>query len=140
MQLLCFRMEVHVFLFALETNMEEKKEDSAAAAAATTPTTADDPNAMPVPKIKHDWYQTEAFVIVTVLVKNLKKEDVKIDFTEKTVSIRDFVQPLQSSPFSTLLQLLFCHLHLLSFDSHWYLQIIVNLTSYLLYDPIHLLL
>lgn len=61
--------------------MEEKKEEAPAAAPATNATTH-----MPVPKIKHDWYQTEAFVIVTVLVKNLKQEDVKIDFTEKTVS------------------------------------------------------
>lgn len=74
--------------------MEGKKEDGGApvVAAASTATstatsdTASSPNVMPVPKIKHDWYQTEALVIVTVLVKNLKKDDVKIDFTEKTVS------------------------------------------------------
>lgn len=77
-----------LFVFTLGTNMEKKKEDHGTAAA--TSTVAISPDAMPVPKIKHDWYQTEAFVIVTVLVKNLKKEDVKIDFTEKTVSTRSF--------------------------------------------------
>lgn len=79
--------------FVLETSMEEKNKSSAPAAgdSATVPAAADSHNAMPVPKIKHDWYQTEAFVIVTVLVKNLKKEDVKVDFTEKTVSTECFL-------------------------------------------------
>ena len=61
--------------------MEEKKEVTPAVGAVANSSTD-----MPVPKIKHDWYQTEPFVIVTVLVKNLKQEDVKVDFTEKTVS------------------------------------------------------
>ncbi|XP_050686893.1 protein SGT1 homolog isoform X1 [Eriocheir sinensis] len=90
-----------------ETNMEEKNENSAPAAgdSTSTPTTADSHDAMPVPKIKHDWYQTEAFVIVTVLVKNLKKEDVKVDFTEKTASVS---APLPSgSEYSLELDL--CH-------------------------------
>ncbi|XP_045113407.1 protein SGT1 homolog isoform X2 [Portunus trituberculatus] len=84
---------------ANKTSMEEKKEEAAGDAAATAP------NEMPVPKIKHDWYQTEAFVIVTVLVKNLKQEDVKVDFTEKTVSVS---APLPSgSEYSLELDL--CH-------------------------------
>ena len=66
-----------------ETSMEENKDEAPAAG----DTAAAASNQMPVPKIKHDWYQTEAFVIVTVLVKNLKQEDVKVDFTEKTVSV-----------------------------------------------------
>lgn len=85
---------------ANEPSMEEKKEEVPAAAPATNATTH-----MPVPKIKHDWYQTEAFVIVTVLVKNLKQEDVKIDFTGKTVSVS---APLPSgSEYSLELDL--CH-------------------------------
>lgn len=39
---------------------------------------------MPTPKIKHDWYQTEAHVIVTVLAKNT--ENVKVVYGETTVS------------------------------------------------------
>ncbi|MPC24291.1 Protein SGT1 [Portunus trituberculatus] len=88
-----------IFHLPHETSMEEKKEEAAGDAAATAP------NEMPVPKIKHDWYQTEAFVIVTVLVKNLKQEDVKVDFTEKTVSVS---APLPSgSEYSLELDL--CH-------------------------------
>uniref|UniRef100_A0A0P4WE96 CS domain-containing protein n=1 Tax=Scylla olivacea TaxID=85551 RepID=A0A0P4WE96_SCYOL len=83
-----------------KTSMEEKKEEASAAATAVSAS-----NQMPVPKIKHDWYQTEAFVIVTVLVKNLKQEDVKVDFTEKTVSVS---APLPSgSEYSLELDL--CH-------------------------------
>lgn len=62
-------------------------------------------NTMPVPKIKHDWYQTETHVVITILVKNLKKEDVKVNFTDKTVSVS---APLPSgSEYS--LELDICH-------------------------------
>ncbi|XP_042233596.1 protein SGT1 homolog isoform X2 [Homarus americanus] len=65
----------------------------------------DTANIMPVPKIKHDWYQTESHVIITILIKNLKKDDVKVDFTEKTVSV---TAPLPSgSEYS--LELDICH-------------------------------
>ena len=40
---------------------------------------------MPVPKIKHDWYQTETHVIVTILAKNV--EDMKVVYGENTVRI-----------------------------------------------------
>ncbi|KYQ55409.1 Suppressor of G2 allele of SKP1 like protein [Trachymyrmex zeteki] len=40
---------------------------------------------MPVPKIKHDWYQTETYVIVTILAKNVK--DMKIAYGESTLSV-----------------------------------------------------
>ncbi|CAD6237279.1 GSCOCG00002229001-RA-CDS [Cotesia congregata] len=42
-------------------------------------------NQMPTPKINHDWYQTEAFVIVTVLAKNTS--NVKAQFGETTLSV-----------------------------------------------------
>jgi len=42
---------------------------------------------MPVPKIKHDWYQTETHVIITVIVKNQNKDLVSCDFTAKTLSV-----------------------------------------------------
>ncbi|XP_036397157.1 protein SGT1 homolog [Megalops cyprinoides] len=38
------------------------------------------------PRVKHDWYQTESQVIITVMVKNAKKEDVSIKFEEKEVT------------------------------------------------------
>lgn len=40
---------------------------------------------MPTPKIKHDWYQTEAFVMVIILAKNA--DNVKVAYSETTVSI-----------------------------------------------------
>jgi len=42
-------------------------------------------NEMPKPKIKHDWYQTETHVIVTILAKNT--EHVKVDYGESTLSV-----------------------------------------------------
>ncbi|KAJ8255592.1 hypothetical protein COCON_G00194560 [Conger conger] len=38
------------------------------------------------PQVKHDWYQTESHVIVTVMVKNVKKEEVSVKFEEKELS------------------------------------------------------
>lgn len=52
-----------------------------------TACTTQDPNAMPVPKIKHDWYQTDTHVVITILIKNMKKEDIKLDMSDTTVSI-----------------------------------------------------
>ncbi|XP_008213870.1 protein SGT1 homolog isoform X2 [Nasonia vitripennis] len=48
---------------------------------------ADEPakNEMPAPKIKHDWYQTETHVIVTVLAKNT--DNVKVVYGETTLSV-----------------------------------------------------
>ncbi|KAL0099313.1 hypothetical protein PUN28_020109 [Cardiocondyla obscurior] len=40
---------------------------------------------MPKPKIKHDWYQTETHVIVTILAKST--ENVKIVYGETTLSV-----------------------------------------------------
>eukprot|EP00058_Branchiostoma_floridae_P023678 XP_002609168.1 hypothetical protein BRAFLDRAFT_92541 [Branchiostoma floridae] len=34
----------------------------------------------------HDWYQTETHVIVTVMIKGLKKEDVQVDYDATTLS------------------------------------------------------
>jgi suppressor of G2 allele of SKP1 len=38
------------------------------------------------PKIKHDWYQTESHVIITILAKNMKQDGVKAEFGEESVS------------------------------------------------------
>ncbi|XP_072119603.1 protein SGT1 homolog isoform X4 [Mobula birostris] len=37
-------------------------------------------------KIKHDWYQTDSHVIITIMIKNANKDDVKVEFAEKSVS------------------------------------------------------
>jgi len=44
-------------------------------------------NEMPVPKIKHDWYQTETHVIVEVRIKKLKPEEVKVEFMPTSLSV-----------------------------------------------------
>ena len=36
---------------------------------------------------RYDWYQTQTHVIVTILLKNVKQEDMNIDIQEKSVSI-----------------------------------------------------
>ncbi|XP_038056178.1 protein SGT1 homolog [Patiria miniata] len=37
-------------------------------------------------KQKYDWYQTDSTVVITLLIKNSKKEDVQVDYTERAVS------------------------------------------------------
>lgn len=36
--------------------------------------------------LRHDWYQTESQVTITLMVKNVKKEDVSVTFKEKEVT------------------------------------------------------
>ncbi|XP_056411450.1 protein SGT1 homolog [Hyla sarda] len=38
-------------------------------------------------KFRHDWYQTESQVIVTVMIKNVPKEDVHMQFAERQFSL-----------------------------------------------------
>lgn len=37
--------------------------------------------------VKHDWYQTEVAVVITVLVKNLKQENLKVQFEPRNVKV-----------------------------------------------------
>ncbi|PWA17486.1 hypothetical protein CCH79_00011365, partial [Gambusia affinis] len=37
------------------------------------------------PPVKHDWYQTDSQVIVTVMAKNVPKDAVRVSFTEREV-------------------------------------------------------
>uniref|UniRef100_A0A8C6EKT4 Protein SGT1 homolog n=1 Tax=Microcebus murinus TaxID=30608 RepID=A0A8C6EKT4_MICMU len=37
-------------------------------------------------KIKYDWYQTESQVIVTLMIKNVQKNDVNVEFSAKELS------------------------------------------------------
>jgi suppressor of G2 allele of SKP1 len=41
----------------------------------------------PVAKIRHDWYQTETHVVITILAKNVDAEMTKVEIEEKNVSI-----------------------------------------------------
>jgi len=43
--------------------------------------------AMPLPKIKHDWYQTETHVIVEIRLKKMKNDDVKVEFCDSSLSV-----------------------------------------------------
>ncbi|XP_077869961.1 protein SGT1 homolog isoform X2 [Saccoglossus kowalevskii] len=46
------------------------------------------PQPQPVspPKIRHDWYQTEAQVVISIMIKNAKKDNVKVEYTDNTVT------------------------------------------------------
>jgi len=46
------------------------------------------PQAEPTPKIRHTWYQNDAYVYVTFYVKNMREEDVKVDFEESSLVVR----------------------------------------------------
>uniref|UniRef100_A0A1A8GKM1 SGT1, suppressor of G2 allele of SKP1 n=1 Tax=Nothobranchius korthausae TaxID=1143690 RepID=A0A1A8GKM1_9TELE len=52
----------------------------------TQPSSADMTPA--APPVKHDWYQTESQVIVTVMAKNVPKEGVRVNFAEKELCAR----------------------------------------------------
>ncbi|XP_071950292.1 protein SGT1 homolog [Antedon mediterranea] len=52
------------------------------------PVTAE-PKEIPMPPIekqRYDWYQTETHVVINVLIKNTKKDDVDVTYTDQTVS------------------------------------------------------
>ncbi|KAA0722276.1 Protein SGT1 -like protein [Triplophysa tibetana] len=36
--------------------------------------------------VKHDWYQTESLVVVTIMLKNAQKDDVSVDFDAKKLT------------------------------------------------------
>lgn len=37
--------------------------------------------------LRHDWYQTESQVTITIMLKNAKKEEVTVMFEEKEVTV-----------------------------------------------------
>lgn len=39
------------------------------------------------PKVRHEWYQSQTHVVVEVFLKNLKKEDVRVDLAEQHLDI-----------------------------------------------------
>jgi len=41
----------------------------------------------PSPKIRHEWYQTDSDVVVSIFVKNVRQEDLKVEFEENALSL-----------------------------------------------------
>ncbi|CAG4949531.1 unnamed protein product [Parnassius apollo] len=56
------------------------------------------------PKIKHDWYQTDAQVIVTILLKNAPSDKVKVHYGDRSVSVSSAI-PNSESEYSLELEL-----------------------------------
>ncbi|CAK1593053.1 unnamed protein product [Parnassius mnemosyne] len=56
------------------------------------------------PKIKHDWYQTDAQVIVTILLKNAPSDKVKVHYGNRSVSVSSAI-PNSESEYSLELEL-----------------------------------
>jgi suppressor of G2 allele of SKP1 len=50
-----------------------------------------------VSKIKHDWYQTESHVVITILAKNVKEDGVKVEFGDETVSFSSSLMLMQDT-------------------------------------------
>jgi len=64
--------------------------DSEAAKAETAgepPSSSYDSQAMPVPKITHDWYQTETQVVIEIRIKKLAANMVQVDIGDTTLSV-----------------------------------------------------
>ena len=39
------------------------------------------------PKLRHDWYQTQADVYINIMIKRLKREDVSVKFDERRLEV-----------------------------------------------------
>ncbi|XP_053738588.1 protein SGT1 homolog isoform X1 [Synchiropus splendidus] len=50
------------------------------------PNSGDTRQAPAAPNVKHDWYQTESQIIITVMAKNVPKDGVCVNFMEKELS------------------------------------------------------
>eukprot|EP00092_Neocalanus_flemingeri_P002435 GFUD01002605.1.p1 GENE.GFUD01002605.1~~GFUD01002605.1.p1 ORF type:complete len:380 (-),score=130.61 GFUD01002605.1:108-1247(-) len=61
--------------------------EMAAASPSDPPIATIDLNAMPAPKISHDWYQTETHVVVEVRIKKLAADQCKIDMADTSLSV-----------------------------------------------------
>ncbi|XP_023946590.2 protein SGT1 homolog [Bicyclus anynana] len=65
----------------------------------------DSPASQPMnPKIKHDWYQTDALVVVTILLKNAPSDKVKVQYGERNLSVSSLI-PTSESEYSLELEL-----------------------------------
>lgn len=43
-------------------------------------------------RVKYDWYQTETAVVLTIMLKNIKNDDVKIEYSERALSLTVHLQ------------------------------------------------
>lgn len=66
--------------------VEDKTEEESGATNDETPELPEPPVPVAKPKYRHDWYQTEADVCINILIKKLKRENVQVNFQEKSVS------------------------------------------------------
>jgi len=96
-----------------KTDDAKATSDTVTVAPAPTPAATVDNNAMPVPKISHDWYQTETHVVIEVRIKKLTGDMVKIDMGETNLSVTAKL-PGSGSEYSLELDLAHPILHLQS--------------------------
>ncbi|EFP88203.2 hypothetical protein PGT21_002187 [Puccinia graminis f. sp. tritici] len=52
-----------------------------------TQTATDSPDPQSQPRIRHEWYQTDVEVVLSVFVKNTKSEDINCDFGPRSISL-----------------------------------------------------
>jgi suppressor of G2 allele of SKP1 len=57
------------------------------------------------PKTRYEWYQTETHVVVSILVKNVKKEDLNVDTQERNLSCTIRLPGVGSADYSLELDL-----------------------------------
>merc|ERR1740131_727019 len=72
------------------TRQEKNIENNPPGVTETTdviPETNYDASVMPVPKISHDWYQTETTIVVEIRIKKLSAETVKIEMEPTSLSV-----------------------------------------------------
>lgn len=69
-----------------------------------TETSGSAPKEVVKPKIRHDWYQTESQVVVTVLLKNANKDKIKVHYGDRSLSITS-AMPETESEYSLELEL-----------------------------------
>ncbi|KAJ7514262.1 hypothetical protein O6H91_23G035600 [Diphasiastrum complanatum] len=79
---------------------------------AHTPTPTPTPTPMTVvsvsqqsvqPKFRHEWYQAQTHVVITIFAKGIKNDDVKIDFGEQMLSV--IIQAHDGEPYILQLRL-----------------------------------
>lgn len=69
-----------------ETKSEESHEPTPATAAASTPAPAR-PQQTPVEKIRHDWYQNNQSIYITLLAKGVPADKTQVDITERSLTV-----------------------------------------------------
>lgn len=72
--------------------------------------TADPSSAHAASKLRHEWYQSESHVFVSVFIKNLKANDVKCEVHERSVSL--FGRPVDPQCIADSLNLAYAQLSL----------------------------